>query len=181
MSEAIIYVSSIAFALYIFPVHVFSYVYVTTQKEYASINISLFKLIPLYRGTNKIKIDVSDVAGFLNSDSGLKLKYPSHYVDLYNKLCITKIVQVSDFGIQRQSNAYAVLAQHALTQAVYTFVKVNGGKTKLKNYVVINGEHGYINYCIKVVGVINLMALLRLFIVYFWSVINERKTKKNSG
>ena len=83
---------------------------------------------------------------------------------------------MGDFGLQNQGNAYAVLAQHSITQAVYTFVKVNGGKTKLKNYVVLNGEHSHINYCLKLVGVINLMVLIRLFIVYFWSKINERKT-----
>lgn len=181
MSEAIIYVSAIAFALYVFPVHVFSYVYVTTQKGYASLNISLFKLIPLYKGINELKLDLKSMAELADGDVGLKLKYPSHYVDLYNKLCITKIVQVSDFGLQNQSNAYAAIAQHAFTQAVYTFVKVNSGKTKLKNYVVFNGEHGYLNYCLKLVGVINLMSLIRLFIVYYWSVLNERKIKKNSG
>ncbi|MGN0812753.1 MAG: hypothetical protein ACI4MQ_04495 [Candidatus Coproplasma sp.] len=181
MSEAIIYVSAIAFALYIFPVYVFSYVYVTTQKNYASINISLFKLIPLYKGINELKLNLNEILNLLGDDGGLKLKFPSHYVDLYNKLCITKIIQVCDFGLQNQGNAYAALAQHSLTQAAYTFVKVNGGKTKLKNYVVLNAEHGHINYCLKLVGVINLMALLRLFIVYFWSVINERKIKKNSN
>lgn len=179
VSEVFVYLSAIGFALYIFPVHVFSYVYVTTQKGYVSINISLFKLIPLYRGTNQLKLDLNGMANLVSNDSGLKLKYPSHYVDLFNKLCITKIVQVCDLGLQNQTNAYTALAEHTITQAVYTFVKVNGGKTKLRNYVVLNSEHGYINYCLKLVGVINLMVLLRIFIVYFWSVINERKIKKN--
>lgn len=178
VGEVVIYISAIAFALYIFPIHVFSYVYVTTQKRYASINISLFKLIPLYKSINKLELS------FPNSDDNdedkLDLKYPQHYIDLYNKLCITKIVQIGDFGLQKQINAYAALSQHMITQALYAFVKVNGGKTKLRNYVVLNAEHGHINYGLKVVGVINLMALLRLFIIYFWSVINERKIKKNT-
>ncbi|MGN1060365.1 MAG: hypothetical protein ACI4QN_01395 [Candidatus Coproplasma sp.] len=174
MSEALIYVSAFAFALYIFPVHVYSYVYLTTQKGYASVSVSLFRLIPLYKGVNELKLDEKSLVDSAN-DGGGKLKYPRHYVDLYNKLCITKIVQVSDFGVQNQSNAYAALAQHAFTQALYSFVRINGGRTKLRNYVVINGEHGYVNYCLKLVGVINLMGLIRLIILYFWSVLNERK------
>ena len=93
MGEALIYVSAIAFILYIFPVHVFSYVYVTTQKSYASVNVSLFKLIPLYKDTNQLEFDYKGITDAINGD-GAKLKYPSHYLDLYNKLCITKIVQV---------------------------------------------------------------------------------------
>lgn len=180
MGEALIYVSAIAFILYIFPVHVFSYVYVTTQKSYASVNVSLFKLIPLYKDTNQLEFDYKSITDAINGD-GAKLKYPSHYLDLYNKLCITKIVQVCDVGIQNQNCAYAALAQHALTQAVYAFVKINGGKTKLKNYVVLNAEHEYVNYYLKLVGVINLMGLLKLIFLYFWSVLNERKNKKSSG
>ncbi|MGN0823832.1 MAG: hypothetical protein ACI4MB_02045 [Candidatus Coproplasma sp.] len=166
--------------LYIFPVHVFSYVYITSQESYASVNVSLFRLIPLYRDTNELRLDFKSIVDASNGN-GAKLKYPSHYFDLYNKLCITKIVQVCDFGIQNQNCAYAALAQHTLTQAVYSFVKINGGKTKLRNYVVLNGKHGYVNYYLKLVGVINLMGLLKLIFLYFWSVLNERKNKKSSG
>lgn len=173
VNEAIVYISAIAFFIYVFPVHVFSYVYVSTQDNYFNLNVSLFRLIPLFNFNSKksfkIRNDYDD-----GEDSALKLKYPSHYLDLYNKLCITKIVQVADFGIQKQSNVYALLAQHMVTQGVYSFVKINGGKTKLRNYVVINNEHGYINYYLKLVGVINLMVLLRLIIIYFWSKLNER-------
>ncbi|MGN0808264.1 MAG: hypothetical protein ACI4MN_07460 [Candidatus Coproplasma sp.] len=175
MNELIIYLSAAAFIIYIFPVHVFSYVYVTTQKGYISLNVSLYKFIPLYKGNFKLKASEIDLKPLFNNGGGLKIKYPSHYVDLYNKLCITKIVQVGDFGIQNEDNAYLALAQNSFTQALYTFVKVNGGRTKLKNYVVLNNEHDYICYCLKLVGVINLMTLLRVFIVYFWSVLNERK------
>ena len=178
VNVALIYVAAIAFILYIFPVHVFSYVFVTTQNNYANVNVSLFRLIPLYKDTNKLQFDLGSFFN-LQNDGEVKLKYPSHYVELYNKLCITKIVQVGDFGIQNPNNAYIALAQHSLTQAVYSFVKINGGKTKLRNFVVLNGEHGYVNYYLKVVGVINLMSLIRLFIIYYWGVLNERKNKKS--
>lgn len=180
MGEALIYVSAIAFLLYIFPVHVFSYVYVSTQKSYASINVSLFRLIPLYKDTNELRLDFKSITEITNGN-GTKLKYPKHYYDLYNKLCITKIVQVCDFGMQNQNAAYIALAQHSLTQAAYSFVKINGGKTKLRNYVVLNGEHDYVNYYLKLVGVINLMGLLKLIFLYFWGVLNERKIKKNTN
>lgn len=175
MSELIIYLSAAAFIIYIFPVHVYTYVYVTTQKGYINLNVSLFKFIPLYKGHFKLKPSFKDIKPLFKNDGGLKLKYPSHYIDLYNKLCITKIIQVGDFGIQNEDNVYLALAQNSLTQALYTFVKVNGGRTKLKNYVVLNNEHDYISYCLKLVGVINLIVLIRVFIVYFWSVLNERK------
>lgn len=185
MSEAVVYVSAIAFILCIFPVHVFNYVYVTTQQDYASINVSLYRLIPIFKGTTRLSLKALKPNKEEEPDDdgkdGLKLKYPRHYLDLYNKLCITKIIQVSDFGIQNENNSYAALAQYAVTQAVYSFVKINGGRTKLRNYVVLNNEHGNVNYYLKLVGVINLTSLARLFIIYIWSVINERKNKKGSN
>lgn len=173
MNQAIVYISAAAFMLYIFPVHVFSYVYMSTRDNCLSVNVSLFRLIPLFNfNTKRQSNDENDREG---EKGGAKLKYPSHYLDLYNKLCLTKIVQVADFGIQNnQGNVYALLAQHAATQALYSFVKINGGKTKLRNFVVLNGGHGYIEYYLKLVGVINLAILLRLFIIYLWSKLNER-------
>lgn len=176
MNQAIVYITAAAFFLYVFPVHVFSYVYVSTKDNYLSLNVSLFRLIPLFNFNteNKLKIKNKNKDEEKGKDNGLKLRYPSHYLELYNKLCLTKIVQVSDFGIQSHANVYALLAQHMATQGVYSFVKINGGRTKLRNYVVINNEHNYINYYLKLVGVINLLVLLRLVIIYLWSRLNER-------
>ncbi len=173
VNEAIVYITTIAFLISVFPVHVFSYVYASTQNGYASLNVSLFRLIPLFNFNSKKPVKIKGNDGEDKADFP-KPKYPSHYLDLYNKLCLTKIVQVADFGMQNQNNAYALLAQHVATQGLYSFVKINGGKTKLRNYVVVNNEHGYINYYLKLVGVINLMVLLRLVIIYFWSILNER-------
>lgn len=169
MNQAIVYITAAAFSLYVFPVHVFSYVYVSTQDNYLSLNVSLFRLIPLFNFNTENRLGGKD-----GKENRPKLKYPSHYLNLYNKLCLTKIVQVSGFGIREQTNIYALLAQHMATQGVYSFVKINGGRTKLRNYVVINNEHNYINYYLKLVGVINLLVLLRLVIIYVWSRLNER-------
>lgn len=174
MNEAIVYIAAIGFLISIFPVHVFSYVYLSTQNNYTSLNVSLFRLIPLLNFNSKKAFKIKKDGSDDDKKSFPKPKYPSHYLDLYNKLCLTKIVQVADFGMQNQNNAYALLAQHAATQGLYSFVRINGGKTKLRNYVVINNEHGDINYYLKLVGVINLMVLLKLVIIYFWSILNER-------
>lgn len=177
MGVAIIYLSAIIFLLCIFPVYVFNYVGIFSEQNKLEIAVSLYKIIPIYNF--KKKITISDLKLFGGNKP--KLTYPKHYLALYNKLCLTKIIQFADFGLQSQASAYLAITQNASTQAIYALIQNSGGKTKLRNYLLLNEAHGEANYLLKVVGVVNLITLLKVVFIYLRSLINERKNKENAG
>lgn len=165
-----------AFAISVLPVHVYSYAYICSADGQAEVTSSLYKLIPIFG----LKLNYHNIQKLASRDKDSANKNDGggtnfNLLEIYNKLCILKIIQLSDFGLQSGIGAYAALAQSWLTELLYAFVKCNGGKTKLRNYVVLNREHDNIVYYIKIVGVINLITLSRLFIVYLWGKLNERK------
>lgn len=172
MNDALVYAAAIIFFISVFPLHVFNYAYVSTTNKYASVNVSLYRFIRI--------LNVNSEEGLKKMRSGDKKdrdkmkSVASNWLTIYNNLCITKIVQLGEYGILNQNNAYIALAQNAATNALYAFVRINGGKTKLRNYTVFNYEHSDINYYLKLVGVINLITLAKLFTIYLWGKINER-------
>lgn len=177
MSEALVYISAIAFLIAIFPVHVLSYVYISTAEKYASVNVTLYRLFTILNlNTDKPpKPDKKEQDDKAQDDKKQdKLMTPSNWLKIFNNLCLTKIVQLGDYGLQNPDNAFVALANGAATGIVYTFVKVNGGKTKLRNYTVLNYEHDGVNYYLKLGGVINVITLLKLLIVFYWGKINEK-------
>ena len=191
VNTALVYISAILFAIAVFPVHILHYAYISTMNDYAGVNITLYGVYTvinintddkLKRALNKRKKKLKEKKEKEKgkNDKDKKMLTPANWVRIYNKICITKIIQLADFGIQNGDNVYIALAQKALTDAVYTFVKVNGGcKTKLKNYAILNYEHDHINYYLKLVGVINIITLGRLIMTFFWEKFkNEHKIKK---
>ena len=162
----------IIFFIAIFPVHVFNYVYVTTENPYASLNVNLFRLIPVLNvNTVKNKIGKMDVNGKEKNMDRSIIK--SNALKIFNNLCITKIVQLSDFGLKNPDNVYIAFGQNCLTQALYAFVRINGGKVKLRNFTLLNYEHEHITYYMKLVGIINLMTIGKIFTILLWGKINE--------
>lgn len=191
MDTALVIVSATLFFIAVFPVHFLNYAFISTEKGYASVNVTLYGIYrivnfntedKLKRALNKRKKNLEkqrEQRRSKNEHDSL-LMTPEHFIKLYNKICITKIIQLGDYGIQKENNVYIALAQKLLTDAIYAFVKINGGdKTKLKNYAVFNCEHGNINYYLKFVGVINMISLVRLLITFLWEKVkHEYKIKK---
>lgn len=179
MNEAIVYLSAIFFLITIFPVHVINYVFISEEKRYIGVNVSLYRLITVLNvNTDKPKKpDLED-----NKDKRKKRKKlksaASNWLTIYNNLCLTKVVQLGDYGIENERNIYVALAQNALTEALYAFIRINGGRTKLRNYAVMNFEHPYVNYYLKFSGVINAVTLIKLFTKIIIGNINERKNQK---
>ena len=172
MNDVLVYASAILFILAVFPVHVANYVYVSSAEKYASVNVTLYRLFTVLNFNTEKKPEPDD--GKDGDSNGGKLMTPVNWLEIFNNLCITKIVQLGDYGLQNPDNAYIALANFAVTDAVYTFVKLNGGKTKLKNYSVLNYEHPHVNYYLKLTGVINLITLAKLFTIFIWGKINEQ-------
>lgn len=177
VSEALVYLSAIGFFIAVFPIHVFNYAYVSTEQKYASVNVSIFRLIPILNiSTVKNSLTKMNVNG---KDRQMNSSFISkNALKIFNNLCITKIVQLSDFGLMNSNNVYVAYVQNILTQAVYAFVRINGGKTKLRNYTLLNYEHDYISYYLKLVGVINLMTVGKIFTILLWEKLNELKNQK---
>ena len=118
MNEAFIYITAIGFLISIFPIHVFNYIYINTEEKYFSINITLFRFIKLYNiNTVKDKPNQLEFNGKNKNMSILNLK--TNFYRVFDKLCIFKIIQLTDFGMKNQNNAYAVLAQNAVTTTAY--------------------------------------------------------------
>ena len=169
VSEALVYISAIMFLIAVFPVHVLGYVYISSAEKYASINVTAYRLFTVLNVNTERPPESNN-----KKEDGGKLMTPSNWLEMFNNLCITKIVQLGDYGLQNSDNAYVALANAAVTDAVYTFVKVNGGRTKLKNYSVLNYEHSNVNYYLKLAGIINVITLLKLIAIFYWGKINEK-------
>lgn len=174
VSEALIYISAIAFFIAVFPVHVFIYVYASTAEKYASVNVTVYRLFTILNVNTERPPKSDDTEKDDKENDKDKLMTPPNWLKIFNNLCLTKIVQLGDYGLQNPDNAYVALANAAVTDVAYTFVKVNGGKTKLKNYSILNYEHDNINYYLKLAGIINVITLLKLLAIFYWGKINEK-------
>ncbi len=177
MNEAFIYITAIGFLISIFPIHVFNYIYINTEEKYFSISITLFRFIKLYNiNTVKDKPNQLEFNGKNKNMSILNLK--TNFYRVFDKLCIFKIIQLTDFGMKNQNNAYAVLAQNAVTTTAYKLLQVNGNYTKLRNYTVMNEEHSSIRYYAKAVTIINVLVLSKIFLILLMEKLYELKNKK---
>lgn len=169
-----VYISAAAFLVSVFPIYVFNYVYVNTEEKYASANITLFRFLRLFN-INSVKNKPNEMQ--INGKNK-KIDFSILKINLYrifNKLCIYKIIQLSDFGMKNQSNAYILLAQNGLTTAIYKFLQVNGNYCKLRNYTVVNEEHSSIRYYAKAVTVINVFVIINILFLFLLEKINELK------
>lgn len=174
VSEVFIYITAVGFLIAIFPIHVFNYIYINTEQKYASINVTIFRYIRIYNiNTVKDKINEMQVNGKSKNVSLETIKF--NFYKIFNKLCIQKIIQLTDFGIMEQKNAYAAIAQYGFTTAIYNFLKLNGNSVKLRNYLVMNEEHSAIRYYAKAVTVINLFVIIKIIIAILMEKLNEHK------
>ena len=174
MNVAMIIIAAAGFAISIFPIHVFNYIYVNTEEKYASINVTLFRFIRIFNvNTVKNKPGKMQING-----KEKKLDYKNvklSFYRIFNMLCIYKIIQLSDYGMQNEKNAYVALAQNGVTTAAYKFLEINDNCTKLRNYTILNEEHSSIRYYAKAVTVINLFVVAKIILYILMEKINELK------
>lgn len=177
MGNILVILSAVFFFIGLFPVHIYNYVYVNTAEKYAAVNVSAYRWIRLVN-LNTVK-NAPNKMNVNGKDKQIDTSFiRSRALRIFNNLCLTKIVQVGDYGIQDEKSAYIALAQNSLTQGLYYFIKANGGRTKLKNYTVLNEEHGDVVYYAKVVGVINAVTVAKILTILIWGKLNEIVNKK---
>ena len=174
MNEAIVYIAAVGFALAIFPIHLYNYIYINTENKYAGLNVCAYRFLRFYNAnTVKNKPGEIQVNGKSKKFDPQDVKFSSYKI--FNSLCILKIVQLGDYGLGEQNNAYIVLVQNALTTAIYKFIQINGNYTKLRNYTVLNHEHEYIRYYCKAVTIINLFVIAKIILILIMEKINALK------
>ena len=172
-----VYLAAAGFLISVFPIHVFNYIYINTEAKYASINVTIFRFIRIYNiNTIKDKPNEMQING-KNKKMNIDVLKMNFY-KMFNKICVCKIVQLSDFGLKNQNNAYWALAQNGVTTAVYKFLQINGNHCKLRNYTVLNEEHSSIRYYAKAVTVINVLVITKILFIMLTEKLNERKNKK---
>lgn len=169
-----IYMAAAGFLISVFPIHVFNYIYINTEEKYASINVTIFRYIRIFNiNTVKNKFNEMQINGKSKQLDFDNLKL--NFYKIFNKLCIHKVVQLTDFGIKEQNNAYAALVQNGITTAAYNFLQINGNSVKLRNYIVLNQEHSAIRYYAKAVTVINLFVITKIILIILMEKLNELK------
>lgn len=177
MNEAIVYIAAVGFLIAVFPIHVFNYIYINTEEKYAGINVTLFRFLRIYNiNTVKDKPNEMQVNGKSKKMNIGMLKL--NFYRIFNQLCIQKVVQLTDFGIQNTNNAYASVVHNGITTALYSFLKANGNSAKLRNYVILNEEHTSIRYYAKAVTIINLFVITQIIFVIILEKLNELKVEK---
>lgn len=180
MGEVIVYLSAGLAFLSFFPLHVYNYVYFNSARSYLSVNIAFFRYIKVYN-INTVKnkpgeMQVNGKSKKINAEAMRRQGY-----NIFNQLCIYKIVQLTDFGMEKTSNAYIALTHNALTTAVYKFLQINGNYSKLKNYTVLNDEHDEIHYYMKMVTVVNALVIFKIYLIYLWGKLHAIKNQKEQG
>lgn len=173
MNEALVFIAAAGFLISVFPIHVFNYIYINSEEKYASINVTIFRFIRIYNiNTVENKPNEMQVNG-KNKSINLDVIKVNFY-KLFNKLCIQKVVQLTDFGLRKESNAYAAVVQNGITTAAYSFLKINGNASKLRNYVIMNEEHSSIRYYGKAVTIINLLVVTKILLTFLMEKLNEK-------
>ena len=174
MNEAMVYLSAVGFALTLFPVHLYNYIYVNSENKYASLNIGVYKMFNFFNAnTVKDKPGEMQVNGKSKKMDMRNVKSSAYKI--FNTLCIYKIVQLGDYGVKEQKNAYVALAQSAFTTAIYKFIQINGNYSKLRNYTVLNEESDNVRYYCKAVTILNFVVVGKIILILLLEKLNEFK------
>ena len=176
MNVAGIAVNTALFAILIFPVHLYNYIYINTGQKYASLNVGAYGWNFFNVNTVKDRPNEMQVNG-KNKKIDIK-QFKSSFYKIFNCICLYKMVQLGDFGMQGEANAYVALAQNCLTTAIYKFIQINGNFCKLRNYTILNQEHSDIKKKKKTVTVINGFVVLKILIILLMEKINGKNKKK---
>lgn len=177
MADVLVWLAAAGFLLTVFPVHIYNYFYVNTAVKYASVNAGAYCFNFFNANTIENNSHEMQINGKNKKIDATKFK-PKVIYKIFNQLCVYKIIQLGDYGLQKDGNAYVVLLQSSFTTAVYKFLQMNGNYGKLRNYTILNAEHSEIRYYAKAVTVINVLVFLKIILILILEKINERKTKK---
>ncbi|MCD8308958.1 MAG: hypothetical protein LUD19_03805 [Clostridia bacterium] len=173
MQNLLVYGAAAGFLIAVFPVYFSVYAYGNTETKYASANFCLFRYIRFLNVNtaedgNRMQVNGKDTQFNISQF----LKTAKIFLD---HVCIFKIIQLSEYGVTSEANAYIALAQSAVTLPLYKYLECTGSRCKLRNYVILNTEHSELRYSAKAVCVINLLAAVKLIYIILKRGLNENK------
>lgn len=173
MNEAMVYLTAIGFAISIFPVHLYNYLYINTETRYAGLNIGVYRYLNFFNAnTIEDKPGEMQVNG-KNKKMDLSAVRASAY-KIFDTLCIYKIVQMGDYGLKDDKSAYVALFQSAFSTAIYKFIQAHGNYAKLRNYTILNEEHGFLRYYLKAVTIINFIVVGKIILILIMEKLNVK-------
>lgn len=148
-----------------------------TDDKYGSINIILYRYLKLIN-INTVK-DRPNEFQFNGKSKQMSVEILKHnFYKIFDKICFYKLIQLSDYGLKNQSNVYAALVQNCFSTGIYKFLQANGNYSKLRNYIVLNNEHSTIRYYAKIVTILNLYVLAKIFFIILMENFYVPKNKK---
>lgn len=174
MDNILVYLAAAGFFIAVFPVHIFNYIFINTATKYASINAGLYKLTLFNANTVENKPNEMQINGKNKKIDGKILNI--NFYRIFNQICLYKIIQLGDYGMKNQNNAFVALAQNAFTTAIYKFIQMNGNYCKLRNYTILNEEHSELRYYAKAVTIINLIVVAKIIFILITEKLHELKT-----
>lgn len=172
MSTVLVCVTCVLFAISVFPFHIYNYVYFNSEQKYAGVNVGVFKFNFYNVNTVKGSPRQMQVNGSEKQISMSLIKRNIYKV--FNQLCVYKIVQLTDYGLQNENNANIALFHSAFSTAIYKFIQMNGNYCKLRYYSILNEEHAQIRYYAKIVTIINLIVVAKIIFILISEKINEQ-------
>lgn len=173
MNEALVYLSAVGFAITLFPVHLYNYIYLNSENKYASVNIGAYRYLNFFNlNTVEDKPGEMQINGKNRKIDLSAIKLSAYKI--FNVLCLFKIIQLGDYGLKEQKNAYVALAQSAITTAIYKFIQVNGNYSKLRNYTVLNEEHSHVHYYCKAVTILNFIVVGKIILILISEKLNDK-------
>ncbi|MCD8372365.1 MAG: hypothetical protein LUD27_03585 [Clostridia bacterium] len=165
MENFIVYGLAAGLFFTVFPVYFSVYAYLNTETRYASANFCVFRFIRF------LNINTADGGGKMQvNGKDMQLDLPQLLKNskiLLDNVCVFKIVQLGDYGVREENNAYLALLQNAATLPLYKYLEGTGSRCKLRNYSIINAEHSELHYCGKAVCVINMLAAIKILFIIF--------------
>ena len=174
MNDVLVYIAAAGFAIAIFPVHIFNYIFINTGTKYASINAGVYKFAFFNANSVEDKPNEMQINGKNKKIDSFKIK--SSLYKIFNCLCLHKIVQLGDYGVKKDGNVYIAFTQNVFSTAIYKFIQTNGNYCKLRNYTILNEEHADIRYYAKAVTIINLLVVAKIIFIILTEKLNELKT-----
>lgn len=152
------------FFVSVLPVYLSVFIYADADQKYAQANFYVY-------GIKFLNVNTAEDGSHMQingKDTQLDLPaFLKSFKAVINHLCIFRITQLGDYGMERERNAYIALAQCGLTFPAYSYLSCTGSRCRLKNYIVFSNAHGNVRYGAKVVCAVNLVSALKILLVIF--------------
>ena len=170
MQNLVVYGVSALFMLSLVPVYTSVYLYADGGRRYVSASVYLWRIFrPLQLSTaDDGRMQMNGREFELDPAEALRA-----VKEVLDNLCLFKLVQLCDIGMQSGYGAYLALFQRMIVLPLYKYIELSGSACKLKNYTVLDDCHDGVIWCGKAVCVFNIVAAVKILICILRGNSNE--------